>query len=100
MPNFHKKRPFSQEWLIFKKGLFLQSLTLSWPNYRPERPKGEKDEVKRPKGLQLEVGARRAPRLLVCNIFGHGHGMTIDQGLSHQASGSGFRMAHCLQILK
>ena len=32
---------------------------------RPERPKGAKDEVKGPKGLQLEVGARRAPRLLV-----------------------------------
>ena len=33
---------------------------------RPERPKGAKDEVKRPeKGLHLEIGARRAPRLLV-----------------------------------
>ena len=28
---------------------------------RPERPKGAKDEVKRPEGPQLEVGARRAP---------------------------------------
>ena len=36
---------------------------------RPERPKGAKDEVKRgPKGRKLEVGARRAPKLLVKNI--------------------------------
>ena len=35
---------------------------------RPERPKGAKDEVKRsPKGRKLEVGARRAPKLLVVN---------------------------------
>ena len=39
---------------------------------RPERPKGAKDEVKEarrakrgPKGRRLEVGARRAPKLLV-----------------------------------
>ena len=36
---------------------------------RPERPKGAKDEAISPQGLQLEVGARRAPRLLVYNIF-------------------------------
>ena len=30
----------------------------------PERPKGAKDEVK---GHQLEVGTRRAPKLLVFN---------------------------------
>ena len=38
---------------------------------RPERPKGEVKQTKAgPKGRQLEVGARRAPRLLVyiyCN---------------------------------
>ena len=34
---------------------------------RPKRPKGAKDEVKRPEGppQHIEVGARRAPRLLV-----------------------------------
>ena len=31
---------------------------------QPERPKGVKDEVKRPKGLQLEVRAQMAPILL------------------------------------
>ena len=30
----------------------------------PERPKGEKDMSRGPKGLELEVGARRAPKLL------------------------------------
>ena len=35
---------------------------------RPERPKGVKDEVK-PKGRQLEVGAQRAPKLLVTLYF-------------------------------
>ena len=44
---------------------------VSWP----ERPKGAKDEVKRPKGLQLEVGARRAPRLLV--LYNSGGLMTV-----------------------
>ena len=38
--------------------------TVTWVT-RPESPKGTKDEVKRPEGLQLEVEARRAPRLLV-----------------------------------
>ena len=38
---------------------------IAGPTYRPEHPKGAKDEVKRPEGPQLEVGARRAPRLLV-----------------------------------
>ena len=34
--------------------------------YRAERPKGTKDEVKRPpKGLQLKVGTQRAPTLLI-----------------------------------
>ena len=43
---------------------------------RPERPKGAKDEVEMPegqeagkKGRQLEVGAQRAPRLLVSYIL-------------------------------
>ena len=35
-----------------------------WPK---AGPKGVKDELKGPKGLQLEVGARKAPRLLVDN---------------------------------
>ena len=35
----------------------------------PERPKGTKDKSRGPKGLELEVGARRAPKLLVCYIF-------------------------------
>ena len=35
----------------------------------PERPKGAKDKSRGPKGLELEVGARRAPKLLVCYIF-------------------------------
>ena len=36
----------------------------------PERPKGAKDMSRGPKGLQLEVGARRAPTLLVyINLF-------------------------------
>ena len=34
----------------------------------PERPKGAKDKSRGPKGLELEVGARRAPKLLVINI--------------------------------
>ena len=34
----------------------------------PERPKGAKDKSRGPKGLELEVGARRAPKLLVSNI--------------------------------
>ena len=34
----------------------------------PERPKGAKDKSRGPKGLELEVGARRAPKLLVCYI--------------------------------
>ena len=34
----------------------------------PERPKGAKDKSRGPKGLQLEVGARRAPKLLVKHI--------------------------------
>ena len=42
--------------------------TCAWVT-RPEHPKGAKDEVKRPKGLQLEVRARRAPRLLVYYNF-------------------------------
>ena len=33
---------------------------------RPERPKGVKDKVK--EALRLEVGARRAPKLLVLHI--------------------------------
>ena len=43
---------------------------------QPERPKSAKDEVKMPegqkagpKGRQLEVGAQRAPRLLVSQYF-------------------------------
>ena len=28
----------------------------------PERPKGAKDKSRGPKGLKLEVGARRAPK--------------------------------------
>ena len=43
----------------------------------PERPKGAKDKSRGPKGLKLEVGARRAPKLLVFNIsiflFGSTH---------------------------
>ena len=31
----------------------------------PERPKGAKDKSRGPKGLELEVGARRAPKILV-----------------------------------
>ena len=30
----------------------------------PERPKGAKDKSRGPKGLELEAGARRAPKLL------------------------------------
>ena len=48
--------------------------TVAWVT-RPEWPKGAKDEVKQalgpnagPKGRKLEVGAQRAPRLLVCHI--------------------------------
>ena len=33
----------------------------------PERPKGAKDKSRGPKGLKLEVGAQRAPKLLVVN---------------------------------
>ena len=43
---------------------------------RLERPKGVKDEVKQARrakrvaeGHQLEIGAQRAPRFLVCYIF-------------------------------
>ena len=35
----------------------------------PERPKGAKDKSRGPKGLELEVGARRAPKLLVLLYF-------------------------------
>ena len=38
----------------------------------PERPKGAKDKSRGPKGLQLEVGAQRAPKLLyffICRFF-------------------------------
>ena len=35
----------------------------------PERPKGAKDKSRGPKGLKLEVGARRAPKLLVIYIM-------------------------------
>ena len=35
----------------------------------PERPKGAKDKSRGPKGLELEVGARRAPKLLVSYII-------------------------------
>ena len=35
----------------------------------PERPKGAKDKSRGPKGLELEVGARRAPKLLVIYIL-------------------------------
>ena len=34
----------------------------------PERPRGAKDKSRGPKGLELEVGARRASKLLVPNI--------------------------------
>ena len=34
----------------------------------PERPKGAKDKSRGPKGLELEVGAQRAPKLLVTYI--------------------------------
>ena len=37
----------------------------------PERPKGAKDKSRGPKGLELEVGARRAPKLLVSYISHH-----------------------------
>ena len=37
----------------------------------PERPKGAKDKSRGPKGLELEVGARRAPKLLSINISHH-----------------------------
>ena len=35
----------------------------------PERPKGAKDKSRGPKGLELEVGAGRAPKLLIFYIF-------------------------------
>ena len=35
----------------------------------PERPKGAKDKSRGPKGLELEVGARRAPKLLLAIIL-------------------------------
>ena len=35
----------------------------------PERPKGAKDKSRGPKGLELEVGAQRAPKLLVLNKY-------------------------------
>ena len=35
----------------------------------PERPKGAKDKSRGPKGLELEVWARRAPKLLFFHIF-------------------------------
>ena len=35
------------------------------PTYRPERPKGSKDKVKRLEGPPARNWARRAPRLLV-----------------------------------
>ena len=36
----------------------------------PERPKGAKDKSRGPKGLELEVGARRAPKLPVFEYWG------------------------------
>ena len=35
----------------------------------PERPRAQRTKSRGPKGLQLEVGARRAPRLLVKHII-------------------------------
>ena len=35
---------------------------------QPQQPKGGKDKVKRPEGLQLDVEDRRVPRLLV-NLY-------------------------------
>ena len=35
----------------------------------PERPKGAKDKSRGPKGLELEVGAQRAPKLLVLHNY-------------------------------
>ena len=52
----------------------------SWVT-RPERLKGTKDEAKRPKGPQLEVGASRVPRLLAgCIYFGRKHWQDDCQG--------------------
>ena len=48
----------------------MAGLTLGGPDvpaWAPEEREGRSQDG--PKGLQLEVGARRAPRLLVCYIF-------------------------------
>ena len=43
-------------------------VTFAWVT-QSEPPKGAKNGIKRPKGLQLEVGVRRAPRHLVDLVF-------------------------------
>ena len=74
MPNFPKKCPIFKKGSILTKMAHLQKFPFFTgldlkPARRSERPKGAKDEVKRgPKGPQLEVGAWRAPRLLVLDI--------------------------------
>ena len=45
----------------------------------PERPKGAKDKSRGPKGLELDVGARRAPKLLV----NHNHFQQMNEALAN-----------------
>ena len=52
----------------------------------PERPKGAKDKSRGPKGLELEVGARRAPKLLVHYKYNQ------HCSISHQCNASHFQL--------
>ena len=69
---FSKNVLFSQKWPTFKKcPIFTR------PHLRRVRPtilsarRVRRTGSKGPKGLQLDVGARRAPRLLVMHIIKH-----------------------------
>ena len=69
MAHLHKNGLFSKKWPIFQK-----CPIFTGPNLKRARHTGlsarmaRKTKSRGPKGLQLEVGARRAPRLLVCHI--------------------------------
>ena len=58
----HKISGFLGDFLLYFTKALVNSISARIS--RRERPKGAKDKVKRPKGLQLEVGPRRDSRLL------------------------------------
>ena len=57
----------------------------------PERRKGAKDKSRGPKGLELEVGARRAPKLLVAEYCSRSRSST-----PHKPSEAGCQTSHLM----